>query len=114
MMVDLPMPGSPPTRRAEPGTSPPPVTRSNSAMPVGRRWGGASSVLRSSRVMRRPFALRVAPDPSGGATPSSVMVFQPPQDSHLPDHLAWVAPQDWQTKLGEDLAMIPLYHGGQA
>jgi len=24
------------------------------------------------------------------------MVFQPPQASHLPDHLEWVAPQDWQ------------------
>ena len=33
-MVDLPMPGSPPTRSAEPGTKPPPVTRSNSAMPL--------------------------------------------------------------------------------
>ncbi len=49
MMVDFPMPGSPPTRSAEPGTSPPPVTRSNSAMPVGRRSGGASSLFKSSR-----------------------------------------------------------------
>src|ERR1700743_3132674 len=114
MMVDLPMPGSPPTSSAEPGTSPPPVTRSNSLMPVGRRWGGASSVFRSSRVMRGPWPRRAAPEPSGGAMPSSVMVFQPPQASHLPDHLAWVAPQDWQAKLGEDLAMIPLYHSGQA
>jgi len=24
-------------------------------------------------------------------------VFQPPQVSHLPDHLALEAPQDWQT-----------------
>jgi len=35
------------------------------------------------------------------------MVFQPPQASHLPDHFACVAPQDWQTKLGEDLAIRP-------
>src|SRR4051812_27230270 len=105
MMVDLPMPGSPPTNSAEPGTSPPPVTRSNSPMPVGRRWGGASSVLRSSRVILRPFTRRDAPDPSGGATPSSVMVFQPPQASHLPDHLAVDAPQDWQVKESEDFAI---------
>src|SRR5882757_526306 len=105
MMVDLPMPGSPPTRSAEPGTSPPPVTRSNSAMPVGRRGGGASSLFRSSRVILRPLDLREAPLPTGGPAPSSVMVFQPPHASHLPDHLEWVAPQDWQTK--EDvLAMI--------
>src|SRR6185437_4267073 len=113
MMVDLPMPGSPPTNSADPGTSPPPVTRSNSAMPVGRRWGAASSVFRSSRVILRPLTRRAAPEPRGGAMPSSVMVFQPPQASHLPDHFAWVAPQDWQTKLVEDLAMILLYHGGQ-
>ena len=35
------------------------------------------------------------------------MVFQPPQASHLPDHLEWAAPQDWQTK-EEDLAMISI------
>src|ERR1700760_3471897 len=102
MMVDLPMPGSPPTSRAEPGTSPPPVTRSNSAIPVMRRGGGASSVFRSSSAKRRPLTRRT-PDLIGGAAPSSVMVFQPPQASHLPDHLEWVAPQDWQTK--ELLAM---------
>ena len=42
--VDLPMPGSPPTRMAEAGTSPPPSTRSSSAMPLRargeRRLGG--------------------------------------------------------------------------
>jgi hypothetical protein len=37
-----------------------------------------------------------------------VTVFQPPQASHLPDHLAWDAPQDWHTKVVEDLAMILL------
>ena len=31
------MPGSPPTKTAEPGTKPPPSTLSNSAMPVGSR-----------------------------------------------------------------------------
>src|SRR6185312_5770774 len=106
MSVDLPMPGSPPTKRAEPGTNPPPVTRSNSPMPVMRRGGGASSDLRSSSSKRRPLTRRT-PDLIGGAAPSSVMVFQPPQDSHLPDHLEVVAPQDWQTKL-EDLAMNQL------
>ena len=38
--VDLPIPGSPPIRIAEPATSPPPVTRSNSSMPVTRRRPG--------------------------------------------------------------------------
>src|SRR5271154_4541967 len=104
-MVDLPMPGSPPISSAEPGTNPPPVTRSNSAMPVTRRGGGASSDLRSSSANLRPLVLRAAPLPMGAALPSSVMVFQPPQASHLPDHLDETAPQDWQTKLAEDLAI---------
>ena len=36
--VDLPMPGSPATSVTDPGTMPPPRTRSNSPNPVGRRW----------------------------------------------------------------------------
>ena len=35
--VDLPMPGSPPTSTIEPGTRPPPSTKSNSSRPVGQR-----------------------------------------------------------------------------
>jgi hypothetical protein len=48
----------------------------------------------------------VAVAPMGGAAPSSVMVFQPPQDSHFPDHLGAVVPQDWQTKEAVERAMI--------
>ena len=40
--VDLPMPGSPPTRMAEAGTRPPPRTRSSSAMPERARGSGGS------------------------------------------------------------------------
>ena len=36
--VDLPMPGSPATSVTDPGTMPPPRTRSNSPNPVGSRW----------------------------------------------------------------------------
>src|SRR6185503_354376 len=99
------MPGSPPTSSAEPATSPPPVTRSNSAMPVTRRGGGASWVFRSSRANFRPFTRRADP-PMGGAAPSSTMVFQPPQASHLPAHFPVEAPQDWQTNEADDLAML--------
>src|SRR6185437_10536401 len=99
----------PPTKSAEPGTSPPPQTRSNSAMPVTRRLGGASSLFKSSNANLRPFTRRVALPPMGGAAPSSVMVFQPPQASHLPAHLELDAPQDWQMKLVEDLAMKTFY-----
>jgi hypothetical protein len=54
--VDLPMPGSPPIRIAEPGTSPPPSARSNSASP----WCGAPASRRARRAPRTRWA------PAGG------------------------------------------------
>ena len=39
--VDLPMPGSPPISVTDPGTRPPPSTRSNSAKPVAMRVSGS-------------------------------------------------------------------------
>ena len=94
--VDLPMPGSPPIRRAEPGTSPPPITRSNSAMPVGRRSAGALSPSRGWRSILRP---RPADRPLGAlsAAASSTMVFHAPQASQRPLQRGWLAPQVWQT-----------------
>ena len=84
---------------AEPGTMPPPVTRSSSALPVVKR--GASAVLpeSNSRVTTRPRVALVIPDPGAGpASVSSVIVFHSLQDAHLPDHRDDVAPQFWQTK----------------
>ena len=39
--VDLPIPGAPPSSTSEPGTRPPPSTRSSSPMPVGSATGAA-------------------------------------------------------------------------
>src|SRR5450755_5107665 len=101
------MPGSPPTSSTEPRTKPPPVTRSSSAIPEGRR--GASKLLpvRVSSANSRPLRLErietgieVAPVVS-----SSASVFHSPQDSHLPCQRLKAAPQFWQTKERVDLAM---------
>ena len=54
--VDLPMPGSPPISVAEPGTKPPPATRSSSPMPVTMRGSGSDSPARSSSGKGRPPA----------------------------------------------------------
>src|SRR5450631_2748151 len=101
------MPGSPPTKSTEPRTNPPPVTRSSSAMPEGRR--GASKLLpvsvssanvRPLRRERTETGIVVAPEVS-----SSESVFHSPQDSHLPCQRLKAAPQFWQTKERVDLAM---------
>ncbi len=48
--VLLPMPGSPPTSSSEPGTSPPPSTRSSSRMPVRVRSADSTSTCASGRA----------------------------------------------------------------
>src|SRR5271169_3609816 len=105
--VDLPMPGSPPTSSTEPRTKPPPVTRSSSAMPEGRRGASWLLPVRLSSANRRPLRLDlietgmvVAP-----VTSSSASVFHSPQESHLPCQRLYAAPQFWQTKERAFLAM---------
>src|SRR6266700_4865746 len=105
--VDLPIPGSPPTRSTEPRTKPPPVTRSSSAMPEERRgasWllpvSDSSANFRPLRLDRIETGIVVAPVRS-----SSTSVFHSPQESHLPCQRLYAAPQFWQTKERADLAM---------
>ena len=60
--VDLPMPGEPPRSTREPGTRPPPSTRSSSPMPVCRR--GTRGRRRARRDGGRP-----GPDGAAAAAP---------------------------------------------
>ena len=102
------MPGSPPIRVAEPGTKPPPATRSNSSIPVATRGSGLDAPERSSNAKARPAGARRAdlpPTPSAAA--SSMIVFHSPQDSHLPCQRWVIAPQFWQTYEERGLAMGP-------
>src|SRR5882724_12579330 len=108
--VDLPIPGSPPTRSTEPRTKPPPVTRSSSTMPDERRgasWllpvSDSSLKVRPLRLERIETGIDVAPVVS-----SSTSVFHSPQDSHLPCQRLNAAPQFWQTKESVDLAIDSL------
>ena len=57
--VDLPMPGSPPSSTSDPGTIPPPSTRSNSPRPV---------LSRSTATASTSAYGRAAPPPSAGRT----------------------------------------------
>src|SRR5690606_34516672 len=100
------MPGSPPMSSAEPGTRPPPVTRSNSPMPETLRGSFVeSSPLRPVSGRPLPF---FAPMPLGMAASitSSAIEFHSLQDSHFPAHLEDTAPQDWQTYVRVGLAMM--------
>src|SRR5262245_20480697 len=102
------MPGSPPTTTAEPGTRPPPRTRSNSAMPVGRRGASRVSVPSPSKAAALPLPPLMATSAGGpeGAAASSMMLFHSPQAAHFPDQREVTAPQAWQTKAFEVLAII--------
>ncbi len=84
--VDLPMPGSPPTRSAEPGTNPPPQTRSSSAIPVIRRASGALVPASATTSIFLPLP-PPRPRGEGAGVASSTRLFQPPQDSQRPAHL---------------------------
>src|SRR6266478_9867900 len=84
--VDLPIPGSPPTSTTEPGTMPPPRTKSNSARLVFQR--AMADCLRSVR--------RIGGWPVG--TPRGVPTGQPP--IRLTD-LKQSAIARWKTSLAE-------------
>src|SRR5687767_10117030 len=118
--VDLPMPGSPPTRTADPGTTPPPRMRSNSPMPEGMRgesaWSIASSGSGSAPCARSAVAVsapaviaaagaRDAARGSGVGSLYSCSASHVPQSGHLPIHLGWTEPQELQRKCVFVLAM---------
>ena len=107
--VDLPMPGSPPISTTEPGTMPPPSTRSNSANPVGSR-GTVSTGTSDSRAIDEvsasmPAAGRRPPASFFGSRNSS-SVFQAWQAGHCPSHLAVVLPHSRQTNWVLAVAMF--------
>ncbi len=98
--VDLPMPGSPPSSSTEPGTKPPPVTRSNSPMPVAMRGAGCARAAEiregeDAAFARRARACAAMPAPEV----SSTIEFQAPQASQRPCQRGATAPQFWQTKV---------------
>src|SRR5262252_9894477 len=103
--VDLPMPGSPPTRSTEPRTKPPPVTRSSSAIPEERRGASWLLPVSVSSANCRPLR-RERIDTGTAPESSSASVFHSPQASHLPCQRLYAAPQFWQTKERGDLAMF--------
>lgn len=95
--VDFPMPGSPPIRTAEPGTSPPPRARSNSASPVDLRTGSSVGRLRGTNSIPRPPLERSCFWENTVAGASSTIVFHSAQSAHCPCHPVETAPHAWHT-----------------
>src|SRR5690606_16218960 len=116
--VDLPMPGSPPINTKEPSTTPPPRTRSNSAMPVETRCSSrtGTSLSAITAPCEGPDAAgagfppqcpgrlldpspREASAASAGASLNSIRLSQVPQDGQRPAHLEKVSPHSLQAKV---------------
>ena len=104
--MDFPIPGSPPMSTIEPGTMPPPSTKSNSSIPVFHRSASEPSTVRSFGVSAMvppspkevwPPIRRAAPMPFAvvalGVAISSVSVLHSPQASQRPAHFGYSAPQ---------------------
>src|SRR5690349_4546658 len=87
--VDFPTPGSPPNKTSAPATTPPPRTRSNSAIPVDTR-GVSMPVISVNRIGEESH--------DGGAsaaaacTLSSTNVFHSWHEGHRPIHFGEVCP----------------------
>ena len=109
--VDLPMPGEPPSRTSEPGTRPPPSTRSSSPMPVReprralRRCTSRSGTgAAGGRAPATPAAPARARGRAGAGARSSTSVFHSPQPGQRPCHFGLCVPQAEQLKIVAGLA----------
>ena len=98
------MPGSPPMSTSDPGTTPPPSTRSNSSIPVVRRADTTVSMSSYSRgpavaasEYRAPALADAAPAPAvAGTARSSTSEFHAPHSGQRPSHFCDCAPHSWQ------------------
>ena len=97
--VDFPMPGSPPNSAIEPGTKPPPRTRSTSPMPDASRAASALSTTAigvSDGDPRHGARRRCRRERRRGLATVSTSVFHAPHDGHWPAHFGEAAPHCWQ------------------
>src|SRR5881409_2962154 len=103
--VDFPMPGSPPTNTTDPGTMPPPRTKSNSRRPVCQR-STPGPAPRADRRTGLPDGVApvLSARPPVRPTASSTRVFHAPHASQRPPHLGCSAPQSVQRNTEPPLA----------
>src|SRR4051794_1879947 len=111
--VDLPIPGAPPRRTSDPGTRPPPSTRSSSATPVTRRGTAGAATSRSGTAFgagaRRPPPPRPRRLAVAGSWRDSTRVFHSPHPAQRPDQASASCPHDWHRYLEVERAIAPPY-----
>src|SRR4030095_17133182 len=106
---------SPPRRISDPGTTPPPSTRSNSPMPVDSRTlcdiSTSAYSLAVDDVENCEKRL-VGGVPAGDSARSSTSEFHAPHSVQRPIHLGACAPHSWQTKttLGDFTRQLPIVY----
>src|SRR3989442_12141603 len=100
------MPGSPPPSTRDPGTIPPPKTKSNSRRPVCHRRTPAPSPRADRRTGGLPDGTTCFLSARSPVRPtaSSTSVFQAPHASQRPPHLGCSAPQSVQRNTEPPLA----------
>ena len=93
--VDLPIPGSPPSKIAERFVAPPPRTRSNSPIPVESLVFSCACTVASPTG--RCFSTASLPRPAGETLFLSIIIsskeFHSPHSGHLPSQRGCVYPQ---------------------
>ncbi|SHW28193.1 Uncharacterised protein [Mycobacteroides abscessus subsp. abscessus] len=88
--VDLPTPGSPASSVTEPGTTPPPSTRSNSLIPVWKCLVVPGSMELIGTAGDAGATARCVAGVSELSTATSLTVPQVPQSGQRPTHFAVV------------------------
>src|SRR5829696_8239230 len=95
--VLLPMPGAPPSRTSDPGTNPPPRTRSSSAIPVLSRSDRSAFTSRREIGLGPPPRLAWPPRPARPeGAPTSSSVFHAPHPEHWPVQVSAACPHPEQ------------------
>src|SRR5207247_10088085 len=111
--VDCPSPGSPPTSPTDPGTMPPPNTKSNSSSPVFHRsmTPPCTSARRIGGTAVGRYVLAVLPAlPPYRPTAFSTRLFHAPQASHRPAHFGCSGPHSVQRNTERPLGIRALRH----
>jgi len=96
--VDFPIPGSPPISTSEPRTTPPPSTRSSSAMPVGSRSPASRTTSLSGCGRLDEGAPGRRPRAGASARSSTSCTYAPAprrQSGHVPG-FGLAKPHSWQ------------------